>query len=103
MITHTDASLAVVGPRRVCSSLDDVESCINDIRFILSSGSSSVSQQAFSFLDMVLAVFVNLDRAAHRFHHRPNVRWHIGHTVAALVEPVTKETHPCAGTLEQFW
>jgi hypothetical protein len=40
-----------------------------------------------------LSVFVNLDGAAHGFHHRPNVVRHIGHAVAGLVHPVAPDRH----------
>jgi hypothetical protein len=38
-----------------------------------------------------LSVFVDLDGAAHRRHHRTNIVGHIGHAIAGLVVPVAKK------------
>ncbi|TDV38979.1 hypothetical protein C7405_10196 [Paraburkholderia caballeronis] len=50
---------------------------------------------------MSLPIFVDLDCAAERVHHRANIGRHVGHAIAGLVVPVAEETHSCGLLVEQ--
>jgi|GEM_PF-4573854 len=41
-------------------------------------------------------MFINLDRATHRSHHRADIVGHIRYAVASFVVPVAEEAHSSA-------